>query len=82
MAKAIRTPPVDKLVDETVETVAAGAIENPVETVVRAAEKWESHYSLKRRHRQRREGRPVENPQKTVRSGTLTERTFILIDFI
>ena len=42
MAKVIRTPPVDKLVDEAVET-AAGAIENPVETVDKAAEKRKTH---------------------------------------
>ncbi len=39
MAKVIQTPPVDKLVDETGETAAAGAVENPVETVDKAAEK-------------------------------------------
>ncbi len=42
MAKVIQTPPVDKLVDETVET-AAGAVENPMESVDKAAEKRKTH---------------------------------------
>lgn len=43
MAKVIQTPPVDKLVDEAVETTAAGTVENPVETVDKAAEKRKIH---------------------------------------
>ena len=43
MAKVIQTPPVDKLVDEAVETTSAGTVENPVETVDKAAEKRKTH---------------------------------------
>lgn len=43
MAKVIQTPPVDKLVDETVETMAAEAVEKPVETVDKAAERRKIH---------------------------------------
>ena len=43
MAKVIQTLPVDKLVDETVETAAAGTVENPVETVDKTAEKQKIH---------------------------------------
>ena len=37
MAKVIRTPPVDKAVNNAVETAAEAAVENPVETVDNAA---------------------------------------------
>lgn len=43
MAKVIQTPPVDKLVDEAVETTAAGTVEKSVETVDKAAEKRKIH---------------------------------------
>ena len=43
MAKVIQTPPEDKLVDVTVETTATGTVENPVETVDKAAEKRKIH---------------------------------------
>lgn len=46
MAKVIRTPDVDKAVNETVETAAAEAVDYPVETVDKAAEQ-------KKRHRRR-----------------------------
>lgn len=43
MAKVIQTPPVDKLVDGTGENMAAGTVENPVETVDKAAERRKIH---------------------------------------
>ncbi len=43
VAKVIQTPPVDKLVDGTGENMAAGTVENPVETVDKAAERRKIH---------------------------------------
>lgn len=47
MAKVIQTPPVDKAVNEAVETAATEAVDYPVETVDKAAEQ------RKKQHRRR-----------------------------